>query len=137
MTVGSIWAAMMMWVHMEVVVVLPWVPEMHRAFLYPRMMEPQAWARSKTGMPWAWAAAISGLESWTAAVRITSPAPWMFSARWPMATGMPRERRCSTVALLRMSEPVITMPALWSTSARGDMDTPPMPTRWARRPGAM
>ena len=31
--VGSIWAAMMMWVHMEVVVVLPWVPEMHRAFL--------------------------------------------------------------------------------------------------------
>ena len=33
MTVGSIPAAMMIWVHMEVVVVLPWVPEMHRAFL--------------------------------------------------------------------------------------------------------
>ena len=32
-TVGSIRAAMMMWVHMEVVVVLPWVPAMHRAFL--------------------------------------------------------------------------------------------------------
>ena len=30
---GSIWAAMTMWVHMEVVVVLPWVPEMHRACL--------------------------------------------------------------------------------------------------------
>ena len=33
MTVGSSPAAMMMWVHMEVVVVLPWVPEMHRACL--------------------------------------------------------------------------------------------------------
>ena len=32
-TVGSAWAAMKMWVHMEVVVVLPWVPEMQRAFL--------------------------------------------------------------------------------------------------------
>ena len=28
MTVGSIWAAIRMCVHMEVVVVLPWVPEM-------------------------------------------------------------------------------------------------------------
>ena len=112
MTVGSAPAAMAMWVHMEVVVVLPWVPAMHRAFLYPRMMEPQAWARSKTGMPWARAAAISGLSSWAAAVRMMSSAPWMFSARWPMATGMPRERRCSTVALSCMSEPVMTMPAL-------------------------
>ena len=76
------------------------------------MMAPQAWARSKTGMPAARAAAISGFSSWTAAVRITSSAPWTFSPRWPMATGMPRARRCSTVALLRMSEPVITMPAL-------------------------
>ena len=31
-TVGSSPAAMMIWVHMEVVVVLPWVPEIHRAF---------------------------------------------------------------------------------------------------------
>ena len=33
MTVGSFSAAMSMCVHIEVVVVLPWVPEMHRAFL--------------------------------------------------------------------------------------------------------
>ena len=32
-TVGSLSAAMSIWVHMEVVVVLPWVPEMHRALL--------------------------------------------------------------------------------------------------------
>ena len=31
-TVGSRWAAKKMWVHMEVVVVLPWVPATHRAF---------------------------------------------------------------------------------------------------------
>ena len=124
-----------MWVHMEVVVVLPWVPEMHRAFLYPRMMAPQAWARSKTGMPRARAISESGLSLWAAAVRMTSLAPFRFSARWPMATWMPRERRCSTVALSCMSEPVMTMPMPWSTSAGGAMDTPPMPTRWAWQPG--
>ena len=32
MTVGSFSAAIRMCVHMDVVVVLPWVPEMHRAF---------------------------------------------------------------------------------------------------------
>ena len=31
-TVGSLWAAMKIWVAMEVVVVLPWVPAMQRAF---------------------------------------------------------------------------------------------------------
>ena len=36
-----------------------------------------------------------------------------------------------------MREKLRTALALWSTSARGDMDTPPMPTRWALRPGAM
>ena len=33
MTVGSRRAARKIWVHILVVVVLPWVPEMHRAFL--------------------------------------------------------------------------------------------------------
>ena len=79
-TVGSTRAAMAMWVHMEVVVVLPWVPEMHRAFSYRRIIEPQAWARSKTGIPNAWAAAISGLLSWTAAVRMTRSFPPHFPA---------------------------------------------------------
>ena len=31
-TVGSRWAARKIWVHMEVVVVFPWVPATHRAF---------------------------------------------------------------------------------------------------------
>ena len=136
-TVGSMRAAMAMWVHMEVVVVLPWVPEMHRAFSYRRMIDPQAWARSKTGMPAAWAAAISGLLSWTAAVRMTRSFPATFSGRWPMVTGMPRERRCSTAELSFISEPEMMRPSPWSTSARGDMDTPPMPTRCARLPGTI
>ena len=33
MTVGSFSAAIRIWVHMEVLVVFPWVPAMHRAFL--------------------------------------------------------------------------------------------------------
>ena len=76
-TVGSAWASMKMWVAMEVVVVLPWVPAMHRAFSYCRMMAPQASARSKTGIPRVRAAAISGLSSWMAAVRTTNSAPSM------------------------------------------------------------
>ena len=40
---------MKMWVAMEVVVVLPWVPEKHTAFAYFCMMAPQACARSYTG----------------------------------------------------------------------------------------
>ena len=74
---------------------------------------------------------------WTAAVRMTQSAPATLSGRWPMVTGMPRVRRWATSALSCMSEPVTTTPAPWSTWARGDMDTPPMPTRWALRPGAM
>ena len=98
-------------------------------------MAPQAWARSKTGMPLALAPEISGLSSWTAAVRMTSWASSRFSALWPMCTVMPRLCRCSTVALWRESEPVMVRPMPWSTSARGAMDTPPMPTRWACCPG--
>ena len=136
-TVGSIRAARAMWVHMEGGVVLPWVPEMHRAFSYRRMMDPQASARSKTGIPAARAAAISGLSSWTAAVRMTRSLPRTISAKWPMVTGMPRDRSRATVGLSFMSEPVMTRPSPWRTSARGDMETPPMPTRWARLPGTI
>ena len=136
-TVGSAWAAMKMWVVMEVVVVLPWVPAMHTAFRYCRMMAPQASARSKTGMPPARAAAISGLSSWIAAVRMTNSAPWMSWASWPTWTEMPSFRSCSTTGLSVWSLPWTARPMLWSTSARGLMDTPPMPARWTRRPGAM
>ena len=43
--------------------------------------------------------------------------------------------RWATAALSWRSEPLMTTPALWSTSASGDMDTPPIPTRWAWAPG--
>ena len=45
-TVGSFWAAMKIWVAMEVVVVLPWVPDTHRALRYACMIAPQPCARS-------------------------------------------------------------------------------------------
>ena len=128
---------MAMCVHIEVVVVLPWVPEMHTAFSYRRMIDPHAWARSKTGIPSRWAAAISGFSSWTAAVRMTRSFPSTLSGRCPIVTGMPRPRRCCTAALSCMSEPETIRPSPWSTSASGAMETPPMPTRCARLPGTM
>ena len=51
-----------------------------------------------------------------------------------MTTSMPSFRRWRTVALSFWSEPVTVTPAPWSTSAKEAMDTPPMPTRWARFP---
>ncbi len=39
--------------------------------------------------------------------------------------------------IAQMSEPVTRTPRPFRTSARGAMDTPPIPTRWARRPGLM
>ena len=75
------------------------------------------------------------IEPGTAAVRMTRSQSPRLSALWPMATGMPRERRCFTVSLSDMSEPWMTSPLSRRTSARGHMDTPPMPTRWARVPG--
>ena len=92
-TVGSIRAAMAMWVHIEVVDVFPWVPEMHRAFSYRLIMDPQAWARSNTGMSRAWAAAISGYHRGQRRCGSPGPCPPHSSPRWPMTTGMPRERR--------------------------------------------
>ena len=126
---------MKIWVAMEVVVVLPWVPEKHTAFAYFCMMAPQACARSYTGMPRAMAPEISGFSSWMAAVRITRSQSLRFSAEWPMATSMPSERRCRTVSLSDISEPCTVSPMPRSTSARGHMETPPMPTRWTRLPG--
>ena len=93
-------------------------------------MAPQAWVRSKTGMPSSWARIISGLSSWTAAVRTTnSMSSVIFSALCPMATGMPEAVSALTFLLLFMSEPLMIMPIPRSTSAREDMDTPPIPIR--------
>ena len=39
--------------------------------------------------------------------------------RWPMTTGIPSARRWSTAALSWRSEPLMTTPAPWSTSASG------------------
>ncbi len=56
-TVGSRWARKI-WVHMEVVVVFPWVPAT-QGVLIAAHDGPRP-PRSKQGSPAAWAAAISG-----------------------------------------------------------------------------
>ena len=93
------------------------------------MITPQASARSKTGMPFARAAAISGLSFRAAAVRMMQSAPSMFSARWPMKTRMPFAISSSVETEAFISEPEISSPRSRSTSARGRIETPPMPTR--------
>ena len=88
-TVGSASAAMKMWVHMEVVVVLPWVPETATGRLNFSVSMPSITERSRVGMPFSRAATSSGLSALQAAVYTTHSASPMFSALWPMATGMP------------------------------------------------
>ena len=79
---------------------------------------------------------ISGLSSWTAAVRTTnSTSPVMFEALCPMKIWIPFRRSPSTLEPSFMSEPVMFSPMPASTSASDDMDTPPMPIRWPLRPG--
>ena len=135
-TVGSIRAAMAIWVHIEVVDVLPWVPEMHRAFSYRRIMDPQAWARSNTGMPRAWAAAISGLSSWTAAVRITRSLPSTLS---PVADDHGDAQGTEMVYRRALFHIRAGDDQAFSVEhfCQGDMDTPPIPTKCARFPGTM
>lgn len=58
-----------------------------------------------------------------------------FSAEWPMATGIPTERRCFTVSLSLMSEPCTVTPMPCNTSASAHILTPPMPARCTRLPG--
>ena len=99
-------------------------------------IEPQAWVRSKTGIPLKRAAAISALSSCTAAVRTTnSTSSVIFSALCPMSTGMPLSLSAWMLGPSFMSEPVMTSPMPCSTSASDDMDTPPMPIRCPLRPG--
>lgn len=63
MTVGSEPHSIPIIVSMEVVVVLPWVPDTQTACLYSSIILPHACARSITGMPSSRACAISGLSS--------------------------------------------------------------------------
>ena len=78
---------------------------------------------------------VLGVALLDGAVRITRSQSPKLSALCPTATGMPRDRRCFTVPLSDMSEPWMISPLSWRTSARGHMETPPMPTRWGRVPG--
>ena len=86
-------------VAIDEVVVFPWVPATQTALGYFFISSPQDCARSNTGIPAARAAAISGLSSWTAAVRMTRSAPAMLAGSWPMATEIPPRSSRSVVSL--------------------------------------
>lgn len=59
----------------------------------------------------------------------------IFSALCPMCTVMPLSMSSCVETDEFMSEPVISMPMLRSTSPSGRIETPPMPTRCACIPG--
>ena len=89
MALGSSPPSMSTSVSMAVVVVLPWVPETATGRLNFSVSMPSITERSRVGMPFSRAATSSGLSALQAAVYTTHSASPMFSALWPMATGMP------------------------------------------------
>ena len=94
------------WVTIEVVVVLPWVPATQMALSYQLVTIPSSSLRSSTGTPLALAAISSGLSAMIAAVCTIRSAPSIFSARCPRYTGMPMSRTACRVSVSLLSEPV-------------------------------
>ena len=105
---GSMPHSISIWVSSAVVVVLPWVPQTQMQLSNQLVTSPSRSARSMVGTPLARAAISSGLSSMMAAVWTIRSAPSMFSARWPMVTGMPSfSRSKSMVSPGLLSEPVM------------------------------
>ena len=90
---------------MDVDVVLPCVPATATVLPNCRVICPSSAARSISGMPASRAAVSSGQSAGMAAVYTTSCAPAMFSARWPMTTGMPSARIRARLSDSLLSDP--------------------------------
>src|SRR5450755_1687992 len=112
----------------EVVVVLPCVPETATPFL-SAMISASISARCMTGMPARCAATTSGLSGGMADEMTTASAPLMLSDAWPSATRAPSALSLSKVELVRRSEPETETPIARSTRATALMPTPPIPTK--------
>ena len=91
---------------MEVVVVLPWVPATAMPWR-KRISSASISARGTTGTRRAWASATSRFSVLTAEEVTTTSASPMFSARWPISTRAPRDRRWSTTGDSLMSLPLM------------------------------
>ena len=90
---------------MEVVVVFPWVPATATPY-FIRISSASISARWITGINRWRAAASSALSGATAEERTTTSAPPMFSARWPMTTGIPSDVRRRVFSDSLLSEPL-------------------------------
>ena len=115
---------------MEVVVVLPWVPQTQMQSSNHRLMSPSSTIRSMVGTPLCRAATSSGLSSIMAAVWTIRSAPAMFSAFCPMVTGMPSARSASMVSPGVLSEPLMVKPSPWRICTMGYIPEPPIPIKW-------
>ena len=117
---------------MEAVVVLPWVPAtaMHRR---RAAIPASASARLRTGTPSRRASTSSGLSAVTAVEWVTSAAPATWSARWPIETSIPTDRRRSVTVDSFRSLPDTSWPMACRTVAMALMPAPPTPTTWILR----
>src|SRR5450755_138326 len=113
---------------MDVVVVLPCVPETATPRL-SAMISASISARCNTGMPARCAATTSGLSGGMAEEMTTASAPLMLSEPWPSVTCAPSAFNFSSVELVLRSEPETQTPIARRTRATALMPTPPMPTK--------
>ena len=108
MALGSAPASIKIWVSMDVVVVLPWVPETATSRGYLAVSIPSITERSRVGTPFSLAAASSGLSALHAAVYTTACASPIFSPLWPINTGIPQPLTRSRVSDSLISDPLIS-----------------------------
>ena len=117
---------------MEVVVVLPWVPDTatHRRHA---AIAASAWARLSSTRPRRRASVTSGFASGTAVDRATTSASATWTASWPTKTLTPLAANRSSAGELLRSLPVTRWPMAASTEAMALIPAPPAPTTCTRR----
>ena len=114
----------------EVVVVLPCVPETPMEFLYFLKIIPSMTLRSIIGIFCSFAAIISGLLSLIAAENTTKSCPEIFSFTCSVLTFIPSFLTFSKVSDSYMSEPLTENPFSCKMEAKGNIPEPPIPMKY-------
>ena len=125
--VGSSFALSKIKETIEVVVVLPWVPDMAILFSYSSIRTPSICALVTVSMPLSAALTISGLSFPTAAEYTTKSALSTFSALWPINILAPLPASFEVISDSFISEPETLYPLDSKISAMADSPMPPMP----------
>ncbi len=112
----------------EVVVVLPWVPEMAILFSYWSIIAPNSTERSIAGIFFFFASKSSGLSCEMAAVYTTKSCPEIFEALCPGKIVAPMAASLFVISDSVQSEPVIFTFLFIRISASPLMLIPPIPT---------